>query len=440
MRSRGGAVRQRPLLPSCEEIVPTSNLVDAAVENGSRARPCSGAGLRLGLLSGGGDRHYAFGLAMSLADRGVIVDFVGGDETDSPEFHLTPGLTYFNLRRNGRKNAGLAEKIARIVAYYVRLMWYAATAKPRVFHILWNNKFEAFDRTLLMVFYKALGKKVTLTAHNVNAGVRDSEDTRWNRMTLGVQYRLADQIFVHTKKMKDALTCEFNVREDRVTIIPYGINNAVPVTSLTPEQAKQKLGIAPGERTILFFGNIAPYKGLEYLISAFERLVAGGGNYRLIIAGRAKQSGDPYVDSIQQALRRDGVRERSVLKLEFVPDEETELYFKAADVSVLPYTYIFQSGVLFLGYSFGLPVIATDVGSLREDIVEGETGYVVPPQNSDALANAIEKYFASPLYAGLNKRRHGIQDWANARHSWDLVAEITADVYASLLGKGTKPF
>ncbi len=417
----------------------TLNLLETAAESRSGPSP-SRAGLALGLLTGGGDRHYAFGLAMSLVECGVAVDFVGGDETDSPEFHSTPGLTYFNLRRNGRKDARMVAKITRIFAYYARLMWYAATAKPRVFHILWNNKFETFDRTVLMLYYKALGKKVTLTAHNVNAGARDSADTRWNRLTLGWQYRLADQIFVHTLKMRDELAGQFGVREDAVTIIPYGINNAVPVTGLTSEQAKQKLGLPAGDRTILFFGNIAPYKGVEYLIDAFERLVAAGGKYRLIIAGRAKQAGDPYVDSIRQSLRRDMIRDRTTLKLEFIPDEETELYFKAADVSVLPYTFIFQSGVLFLGYSFGLPVIASDVGSLREDVVEGETGFLVRPQDPEALAKAIETYFASPLYAGLSERRYEIQDWVNSQHSWGTVAEITADVYTSLLGKGSKRF
>ena len=53
--------------------------------------------------------------------------------------------------------------------YYAKLIRYAATAEPRIFHILWNNKFEYFDRTLLMLYYRLLGKKIVLTAHNVNA-------------------------------------------------------------------------------------------------------------------------------------------------------------------------------------------------------------------------------------------------------------------------------
>ena len=124
-----------------------------------------------------------------------------------------------------------------------------------------------------------------------------------------------------------------------------------------------------------------------------------------------------------------------LLRAEFIPDEETELYFKAADVLVLPYTHIYQSGVLFLGYSFGLPVIASDVGALRQDIVENKTGYVFKAEDPADLARNIERYFASELYANLNSHRQEIRDYATERHSWDMVSEVTRDVYARLLGR-----
>jgi len=388
--------------------------------------------IQVGLLTGGGDRHYAFGLAMGLVSNGIGVDFIGGDEVESPELHTTPKLTFFSLRRNGG-DATLAKKMSRIVAYYARLIRYAATAKPKIFHILWNNKFELFDRTLLMSYYKLLRKKVVLTAHNVNAGVRDSTDSPLNRFTLKIQYRLADRIFVHTAKMKDQLLEEFSVRNESVTIIPYGVNNAVADTSLSPGEAKQRLGIRSDEKTVLFFGNIAPYKGLEYLIAAFERIDATTPNYRLVVAGMLKKGCEKYAGSIRQALTLGRSRDRILLQAEFIPDEEVELYFKAADVCVLPYTEIFQSGILFLAYSFGLPVIAADVGSLREDVVEGETGFVFRPKDAADLANTLEKYFASDLYRSLNQRRPLIRDYVRARHSWETVAHMTRRVYAELL-------
>jgi glycosyltransferase involved in cell wall biosynthesis len=124
-----------------------------------------------------------------------------------------------------------------------------------------------------------------------------------------------------------------------------------------------------------------------------------------------------------------------IQRIEYIPDEETELYFKAADILVLPYTHIFQSGVLFLGYSFGLPVIATKVGSLAEDIIEGRTGFLCTPCDPVDLAKAIERYFESDLYKDLQARRQEIRDFANARHSWEIVGQMTRNVYAELLGK-----
>lgn len=398
-----------------------------------RVRPCVRPDIQVGLLTGGGDRHYAFGLAMALVGNGIGVDFIGGDEVESPELHTTPKLTFFSLRRNGG-NATLAKKVARVFAYYARLIRYAAMAKPKIFHILWNNKFELFDRTLLMFYYKLLRKKVVLTAHNVNAGVRDSTDTPLNRFTLKIQYRLADRIFIHTDKMKRQLVEEFGVRNAAAVLIPYGINNAVPNTQLTPGEAKRRLGIKSDERTILFFGNIAPYKGLEYLITAFEQIEATAGQYRLVVAGRPKKDCEEYADAIRQALTHGPTRDRIILHANFIPDEDLELYFKAADVTVLPYTRIFQSGVLFLAYSFGLPVIAADVGSLREDIVDGKTGFVFRPKDPVDLAKTIEKYFDSDLYRCLNLRRAEIRSYANERHSWQVVGQMTQRVYAELLG------
>jgi glycosyltransferase involved in cell wall biosynthesis len=122
-----------------------------------------------------------------------------------------------------------------------------------------------------------------------------------------------------------------------------------------------------------------------------------------------------------------------IRRIQYVPDEETELYFKAADVLALPYTHVFQSGVLFLAFNFGLPVIATDVGSIGEDIVEGRTGLVCKPRDPQDLASALEKYFASDLFKNLDIQRKEIKDYANARHSWDLVGEITRDVYLESL-------
>jgi glycosyltransferase involved in cell wall biosynthesis len=109
------------------------------------------------------------------------------------------------------------------------------------------------------------------------------------------------------------------------------------------------------------------------------------------------------------------------------------LYFKAADVLVLPYSHVFQSGVLFLGYSFGLPAIAADVGNLKEEIVAGETGFVFKSRDASDLADKIDNYFKSKLFQDLQSRRPRISEYANQRYSWCKVAGITTAVYSKLL-------
>src|SRR5438045_8283149 len=142
-----------------------------------------------------------------------------------------------------------------------------------------------------------------------------------------------------------------------------------------------------------------------------------------------------YWRRVEEVITRSGVRDRIRKTIEYVPDEDTELYFKAADVLILPYTHVFQSGVLFLGYAFGLPAIAADVGSLREDIIEGKTGFLFRSRDTADLARQIGTYFASGLYENLEICRRGIREFANERNSWTKVTEILDGVYRRLLAK-----
>jgi glycosyltransferase involved in cell wall biosynthesis len=407
-----------------------SNLAENITPTISKASPAlPGAAL----LTGGRDRPYAYGLAMALIAQNVSLEVIGSDMVDSPEMHTTPNLTFLNLWPPQRSKRMLASKLLRTLRHYVSLIKYAAVAEPAIFHILWNSKIELLDRTALMLYYKVLGKKIALTAHNVNKARRDENDSFGNRLTLTIQYRLADHIFVHTRKMKDELLADFGVHEQDVTVIRHPINNAFPDTDLSPTEAKYQLGLRETEKTILFFGKIKPYKGIEHLLSAFSQLVANDPAYKLIIAGEAQRGNEQYLEELRQKFGTEMDSTQIILKAQFIPDEEAEIYLKAADVLVLPYNEIFQSGVLFLAYSFGLPVVATDVGSFREEIAEGQTGYLCRPADPDDLALAIQTYFASALYRQLATRRQEIKDYANLHHSWDAVAELTRNAYVSML-------
>jgi D-inositol-3-phosphate glycosyltransferase len=415
-------LENRSVLDSVSSVK-QSDMVDSASE------------IAVALLTGGIDRPYAFGLSLALASKGVKLDVIGSRELDSPEMQTSSKLTFLKMHEDQRQKIGLMKKLSQVLTFYARLLRYAATARPKVFHVLWNYKFQLFDRTLLLLYYKALGKKIVFTAHNVNAAKRDGNESVLNRLSLKAQYRLVDHIFVHTDKMKYELLNGFGVSEETVSVIPFGINNSVPDTELSPTGAKQKLGISCAEKTILFFGHIRPYKGLDYLVAAFQQIALREQSYRLIIAGEPKKESVQSWREIQQTIERGRIGEQVIQQIRFISDEETEMFFKAADVLVLPYTEVFQSGVLFLAYNFGLPVIATDVGSLRDDIVEGETGYICRPSDAADLARAIETYFESELFKTLDDRRAEIKDFARRRNSWDVVSDKTCNVYAQLLAQ-----
>jgi glycosyltransferase involved in cell wall biosynthesis len=390
--------------------------------------------LEVTLLTGGFDKPYAVGLATALMSRDVHLDVIGSDAIDCAALRASSWLTFLNLWDGVKPHAAVTPRLLRVGLYYIRLVRYSAVSRTQIFHILWNNKVQWFDRTFLMLYYRALRKRIVLTAHNVNAGKRDLNDSALNRLTLRLQYRLTDHVFVHTERMKCELQSEFGVPKGKISVIPFGINNSVPQSGLTPAEAKRLLGITEGEKTILFFGAIRPYKGLEYLVDAFLTLASTDAGYRLIIAGLPKKGCTDYLDRILRVIDGSDFRSRVVQRIQFIPDDEMEMYFKAADVLALPYTHVFQSGVLFLAYNYGLPVVATDVGSIREDIVEGRTGFLCRPSDSAALAAGFRKYFESDLFRDLDRRRRDISEYINEGHSWDTVGAVTRSVYLRLLG------
>ncbi|HZR64424.1 MAG TPA: glycosyltransferase family 4 protein [Terriglobales bacterium] len=424
-------IRDQGPFPSASSDVASFALAPRSLGAGGSS-PLDPRPLRVAVLTGGGDKPYALGMAAALTSEGISVDFIGSDDLSVPELLTNRRVNFLNLRGDQNPNATPTRKMARVCTYYWRLVCYSAKAKPKIFHILWNNKFQLFDCTLLMLYYKLLHKRIVFTAHNVNAGKRDSDDSWLNRLSLKVQYNLSDHILVHTEGMKREMISQFHIPESKVSVIPFGINNTVPNTDLSSGEAKRRLAVSSGDKTLLFFGNIAPYKGLEYLIAAFSVLLKKDRSYRLLIVGKPKGP-KSYWDGIWRTIVNNGIGGRVIDKIEYVPDEATELYFKAADALVLPYARVFQSGVLFLGYNFGLPAIAADVASLKNEIIEGKTGLVFRAQDPSDLASKIDEYFNSELFSNLENTRFQIKQYANDRYSWSKVADITKTVYSNLL-------
>jgi len=385
--------------------------------------------LKVALLTAGKDPHYALGLAPALADQGIEVEVVGDSEMASFPGIRHPNIRFFNLIGNQSSRDSRLAKVRRVLAYYARLIRFAITSDSTVFHILWPNKFVYFDRTLLNLYYIALGKKLVFTAHNVNTEDRDQRDSRFNRISLKIQYQLMRHVFVHTAEMKKALSVDYGIPMEKLTVLTFPVNNVTPRTCLTRADARTALNLAPQEKVILFFGNIAPYKGLDVLVRALPAVHSSLGKFRLLVVGGIKKGERDYFDHVNELIHELGVSDLVEQKIGYLDEDKVELYLKSADVLVLPYKRIFQSGVLFLSYSFGLPVVATDAGSLREEIIEGKTGFVCRSDDAANLAEQILRYFSSDLFANLDARRPWIINHANTNYSWERLAVKTREIY-----------
>jgi glycosyltransferase involved in cell wall biosynthesis len=150
-------------------------------------------------------------------------------------------------------------------------------------------------------------------------------------------------------------------------------------------QARKTLNLDLNRKTLLFFGLIRDYKGLDLLFDALSLL---NESYQLLVAGESYGSFEKYQKQIDASPAQNRIK---VLN-KYIDDKEVSVLFSAADVLVLPYKSATQSGVVPIAYHFEIPVVATDVGGLKETIEKAQTGIICLP-NAEHLAAAIEKIF-----------------------------------------------
>jgi len=392
----------------------------------------AGPDIRVSLLTGGDDPDYAIPLAESLGKQGIEVEFIGNDDMEAASALKSASIKYFNLRGDQNPQAPALVKIGRIVRYYKNLIFYAWRTDSHLFHILWLNKFEFIDRTLMNILYKLKGKKLVFTAHNVNSKKRDGSDSWVNRVTLRAMYSMLDHVFVHTESAKEELVLEYGVVPDRITVIPFGLNTYAPDTLVSKREARSRLDLDEKATVLLFFGQIAPYKGLDVLLDALSLGAAEDENLRLIIAGKAKRGFEAYWQALKSSLAGHPMRSRIVVNDNFIPDSDVPVLFRAADALILPYRAIYQSGPLSLAYRFGVPVVATRVGSFKGDVMPGITGFLCEPNHPHDLARAIHQYAQSELHVDAERARKRIRQIGADKYSWEGISRIIAEVYTRL--------
>jgi len=388
--------------------------------------------MRVAVLNAGEGSDYLFGLIAGLAAQSDLeLEVVDSDATRG-WFDRFPNVVHFPLRRSRQPEEHPLAKAWGIFLYYLRLLSFALRSRASVFHIQWDNSFFLFDRTLLLAFYRMLGKKLVYTAHNVYKEERDGTGSRLRFAALRHCYRSVDAVVVHTSAMQQEICSRFGVHARNVHVIAHGINARVSVQGMAQAAARAALDLPREAKVVLFFGFIDRYKGVDLLVNAFAELTEKDASYRLIIAGQPKR-GEASVRSVRDELRRLGLMHRVRLDARFIENEEVETYFAAADCLALPYTKIYQSGVIFLSYRFGLPIVATDTGSFRQDIVDARAGIVASERTPTGFADAILELFAGDLYREAESTRMRIRAMAEERYSWTAIGAKTRALYDALV-------
>lgn len=157
---------------------------------------------------------------------------------------------------------------------------------------------------------------------------------------------------------------------------------------LSKSDARRHLGLPENEKIILFFGFIRKYKGLDLLLEAMadERIRRSG--IRLLVAGEFYEDASAY----NELINRLGIREKLILRTDFIPDSEVKYYLCAADAVIQPYRNATQSGVTPLAYHFEKPMLVTNVGGLPALVPDRKAGLVVQPEPA-AIASGILDFY-----------------------------------------------
>ncbi len=285
--------------------------------------------------------------------------------------------------------------------------------RPDIVHFQWLPLPE-IDRALV----RAFPRPRVITAHDL---LPRGASTRRRKAALQALTAF-DAIVVHSEQGRKTLV-DSGLSPQSVTVVPHGAFDY-----LADENGSSLLdpavGVLDGRKVVLAFGLVRPYKGIDVLVEAFAR---APDDAVLLVVGRAMMSLEP----LRRRARELGIADRVRFVPHFVTDTELPPYFRRADLVVLPYREIDQSGVLFTALAFHRPLLVTSVGGFTE-VAEQGAARAVPPGDADALGSALSELLTDD--AARAALTAGAERAAGSTYSWDRAAELTEDLYRSLAG------
>ncbi len=376
--------------------------------------------------------YYTAYLSKSLLARGVDLQVGSISYYLDPEcfsrrgLRLDPGLLNvvgrFRLPAPLRRVLKLAEALVNMAALAVRFLF----APPDVVHVQFLPMFRwklPLD-IWLVKFCRWRGSKIVLTVHDL---LPHDSGNRY-RQTFQAMYGFVDGIICHSDHVKKRLVEEFAVPAEKIWVIPHGpFFYDLPVSGL--EQMLRGFGLEPGTKMVLWQGIIFPYKGIDLLLRAWQRVEAAGGAASLMIVG----TGSPeLLDQIRAQVAELGLT-RVKMHFRFVSTEELVVLYRAADVVVYPYRAITTSGALATGLALGKAMVASDLAVFRELLTDGESALLVDPEKTADLAGAIEKLLADAELQERLQAKVRAMDFGD--RTWLSIAEKTTAVYEAVLSR-----
>ena len=338
------------------------------------------------VIPNGFEPNYTIGFVKGLFAHQVDFLVISSDKTH--ENLIRSNIKSINLRGSQSENRAPIIKILNFLRYYTQLIVFLLRNRGATIHFtgIFSNNNIVFEGIFFNLFFKLISSKYIYTAHNLLPHNKD--DSRFYKLLYSYIYKVPEIIVAHTEAMKMELRKYFGIAREKIKVMSIGLNEEVPITGISKSHARSQLGLSHTDNLLLFFGKIDEYKGLDLVINTLDEFSLG--TFRLLIAGRFANI--DYEKKIKQMIRFSKCRNNIHLYDKFILNHDVEVFFRSSDVLIVAYKQIYQSGVLFLSLRFGIPIIATNVGSLKEFIGK-DIGVITKTNDVDGLANSLTYFF-----------------------------------------------
>ena len=193
------------------------------------------------------------------------------------------------------------------------------------------------------------------------------------------------------------------------------------------EKSRKRLEIPNDKKVLLFFGMIKKVKGLDVLLHALKDVIKENPDVLLLIAGKPWEND---FSNYQRIIDENNLSDYCLLHTKFIPHADVEHYYCAADLVVLPYKKIYQSGVLMMTLSYGKPALVSDLPPLKEVVTDMQTAFLFESENSISLAEKLNLILLDS--EKLEQVRINGEELINTKYDWNKIGRQTKQAYQSL--------